>query len=171
MLFGTLTWAGLILLYLAKCLLARDEAAAELRHPVQCCFVGLIGVATSLMALAALPYSAALANALFVAGASFTLGFAVWQTGFCGRASAIRPPRLQVLYLPSVAGAFVTAIAAGPLGYADIGRLAFGAGLCSWLAIESVLLHRCTRDRRCSLLCGQSSAFSSRRRRSGPRPI
>ena len=47
-----------------------------------------------------------------------------------------------MLYLPTVAGAFVTAIAAGALGLPDWGQLAFGAGVFSWLAIESVLLHR-----------------------------
>jgi hypothetical protein len=47
-----------------------------------------------------------------------------------------------VLYLPTVAGSFVTAITASSLGFADWGRLAFGAGLFSWLAVESVLLHR-----------------------------
>jgi hypothetical protein len=47
-----------------------------------------------------------------------------------------------VLYLPTVAGSFVTAITASSLGSADWGRLAFGAGLFSRLAVESVLLHR-----------------------------
>jgi tellurite resistance protein len=47
-----------------------------------------------------------------------------------------------VLYLPAVAALFVTATAAGALGHGDWGRLAFGAGFFSWLAIESVLLHR-----------------------------
>lgn len=47
-----------------------------------------------------------------------------------------------VLYLPAVAGSFVTATAASLLGWKDWGQLAFGAGAFSWLAIESVLLHR-----------------------------
>jgi tellurite resistance protein len=46
------------------------------------------------------------------------------------------------LYLPLVAGTFVTAIVAAALGHRDWGQLAFGAGLFSWLVIESVLLHR-----------------------------
>jgi tellurite resistance protein len=142
MLLAGATWAVLVLLYAAKCLLARDEAAAELRHPVQCCFIGLIGVATSLMAVAAFPYSVAAAGVLFIAGASFTLGFAVWRTGLLWQGERDLTATTPVLYLPTVAGAFATAIAAGPLGYGDIGRFAFGAGLCSWLAIESVLLHR-----------------------------
>src|SRR5438445_158600 len=43
----------------------------------------------------------------------------------------------RVWHLPSV-----TATAAAALGHPDWGQLAFGAGLFSWLAIDSVLLHR-----------------------------
>ena len=120
----------------------REEALSEVAHPVQCCFVGLIGVATSLVAGNLLPYSLAAAKILFVAGAAFTLLFAVWRTGglwFGEREHAATTP---VLYLPTVAGSFVTAAIAGALGYPDWGQLAFGAGLFSWLAIESVLLQR-----------------------------
>lgn len=47
-----------------------------------------------------------------------------------------------VLYLPTVAGGFVAGAVAAGLGLPDWGQLAFGAGLFSWLAVESVLLHR-----------------------------
>ena len=109
---------------------------------MQCCFVGLIGVSTSLMSLAVLPYSGPAAQILFFAGAAATLGFALWRTGLVWRGERDPATTTPVLYLPLVAGAFVTASAAGALGYRDWGQLAFGAGLFSWLAIESVLLHR-----------------------------
>lgn len=47
-----------------------------------------------------------------------------------------------VLCLPRVASSFVTAASLGALGLADWGQAFFGAGLFSWLAIESVLIHR-----------------------------
>jgi tellurite resistance protein len=47
-----------------------------------------------------------------------------------------------ILYLPIVAGAFVTASAAAAQGYAEWGTLAFGAGLFTWFAVESVVLYR-----------------------------
>jgi tellurite resistance protein TehA-like permease len=47
-----------------------------------------------------------------------------------------------VLYLPTVAGSFVTAIIAAALGHADWDQVFFGSGLFSWLAIESVLVSR-----------------------------
>jgi tellurite resistance protein len=47
-----------------------------------------------------------------------------------------------VLYLPMVAGAFVSAGACAAMGYVDWGKLAFGGGLFTWLALESVILLR-----------------------------
>jgi tellurite resistance protein len=47
-----------------------------------------------------------------------------------------------VLYLPTVAGSFVAGIVAAGLGFPDLGQYAFGAGLFSWLAVESILLNR-----------------------------
>jgi tellurite resistance protein len=71
-----------------------------------------------------------------------TLAFALWRTGLLWRGERDHGATTPVLYLPLVAGAFVTATAAAGLGHSDWGQLAFGAGLFSWLAIESVLLHR-----------------------------
>ena len=142
MLAGALVWAVLLALYVAKWALAREDALREVADPVQCCFIGLAGVTTLLIAVAAAPYSGPTAGILFAAGALFTLGFALWRTGGLWHGERDPGATTPVLYLPAVAGSFVTAIAAGGLGYPDWGRLAFGAGAFSWLAIESVLLHR-----------------------------
>src|SRR5258706_9115409 len=81
MLIAGIVWALLIALYAAKWIYAREAALRELEHPVQCCFVGLIGVATLLIALAALPYSLLAARVAFAAGAAFAVAFALWRTG------------------------------------------------------------------------------------------
>jgi tellurite resistance protein len=142
MLIAGIVWAVVLALYAAKWIYAREDARQELEHPVQCCFVGLIGVATMLISIAALPYSRLAAQIAFAAGASFTLAFALWRTGLLWRGGRDPATTTPVLYLPMVAGAFVMATAASALGYREWGQLAFGAGLFSWLAIESVLLHR-----------------------------
>ncbi|MGF9565002.1 dicarboxylate transporter/tellurite-resistance protein TehA [Neorhizobium sp. BT27B] len=139
---AALVWAVLVLLFAAKALLAPDRLVAEINHPVQCCFVGLIGVATMLIASAAEPYSYAAAFTLFGIGFTFTACFAVWRTGGLWRGERDHATTTAVLYLPTVAGSFVTAMVAASLGYRDWGQLAFGAGIFSWLAIESILLHR-----------------------------
>jgi tellurite resistance protein len=135
-------WAVLIVLYGLKWLAAREDAISEFGHPVQCCFIGLVGVATSLVAGNLLPYCLPAATVLFALGAAFTLLFAIWRTGGLWRGEREHNATTPVLYLPTVAGSFVTAAVAAALGYPDWGQLAFGAGLFSWLAVESVLLHR-----------------------------
>lgn len=142
LLLATLVWLTLLTLYTAKWIYARAHAVTELGHPVQCCFVGLIGVTTMLIAAAALPYSRDVANVLLVLGALYTLAFAVWRTGGLWQGGRDTAHTTAVLYLPTVAGSFVTAAVSAALGYVGVGELAFGAGMFSWLAIESVLIHR-----------------------------
>ncbi|MBV9251078.1 MAG: dicarboxylate transporter/tellurite-resistance protein TehA [Alphaproteobacteria bacterium] len=139
---GIAVWAVVALLYAAKWLFDHTQALAEFEHPIHSCFIGLAPVTSLLVGLATAPYSQPLAIALFGLGASGVVSFAVYHTGRLWRgeqdASSVTPS----LYLPTVAGGFVIAIAASGLGWQDWGRFAFGAGLFSWLAIESVLLHR-----------------------------
>lgn len=152
---GLTVWAVLVVLFAAKWLFNRQQAIGEALHPVQCCFVGLAGVSTMLVAGALLPHARSVAEPLFWVGALFTLGFGVWRTGLLWRGGREEAATTAVLYLPTVAGSFVAANALVVFGYgADWGQLAFGAGLFSWLALESVLLHR--------LLCAPTLAAAVR---------
>lgn len=135
-------WAVLMVLYVLKWICATDRAVEEARHPVQCCFIGLAGVATMLVAGAGLPYSRLAAYVLFVPGMLFTVAFAVWRTGLLWHGERDEGFTTPVLYLPTVAGGFVSATMLATLGHADWAQMAFGAAVLSWLAIESVLLRR-----------------------------
>ena len=139
---GTLVWAVLVLLYIRKWVIAVEQARAELRQPIQCCFIGLVGVATMLIAGGVLPHSRALGLALLAGGGIYTIGFGVWRTGGLWQGGRENTDTTPVLYLPTVAGSFVLATVAGAAGFADGAQYAFGAGLFSWLAVESVLIHR-----------------------------
>lgn len=135
-------WAVLLILYLLKWVFARQHAVDELQHPIDCSFIGLIGVATMLVAGVVAPYWRAAALGLFGAGAIFSLAYAVWQTGSLWQDDRHHGATTAVLYLPTVAGSFVTGTIAAMLGFREWSQLAFGAGVFSWLAIESVLAHR-----------------------------
>ncbi len=135
-------WAVLVVLFALKWVQDRGTALDEARHPVNCCFIGLIGVSTMLIGLGALPYSRALALLLFCAGSVFTLAFAVWRTGVLWQGGRDPAAVTPVLYLPAAAGGYVTAIAAAALGYHQLAQMAFGAAVFTWLAIESVLVNR-----------------------------
>lgn len=135
-------WAVLALLFILKWTFARAAAIAEARHPVTSCFVGLVFVTTLLTAVSVLPYSRPAAMTLAVVGWGGHIVFSGAVTGGLWRAERDPASLTAVLYLPTVAGNFVSAIAAGALGYPQFGMLFLGAGLISWLSIESVLMHQ-----------------------------
>jgi tellurite resistance protein len=142
MLAAAVVWFVLLVLYGLKWMWIADEAQAEVRHPIQCCFVGLIGVTTMLIAGGALPYSRLAAEILFGFGAAWMILFAVWRIGGLWQGERDIAVTTPVLYLPMVAGSFVFAIVGSALGLVDVGQIAFGAGLLGWLAVDSVLWHR-----------------------------
>lgn len=135
-------WSVCVALYAAKWIWRRQEALAEARHPVQCCFIALVPVSTMLAALALQPYGHALAVVLYVCGAAGAVAFSVWRQGALLQGARELGAATPVLYLPSVAANFVAAIGAGAFGWQLAAQAFFGAGVLSWLAIESVLLHR-----------------------------
>jgi len=139
---AALIWLVVAVFYVAKWFFARADALAEIRDPVQSCFVGLVGVATLLIAVAIAPYSKAIGWALFALGVAIQFGFSIYLTGSWWRGGRDLGATTPALYLPLGAGNFVTAIALDALGSQGWAILFFGAGLFSWLAIESALLHR-----------------------------
>jgi len=142
MITGFVVWVILVLLYIGKWLFARAEARAELAHPIQSCFIGLSGVATMLAGIAIAPYARTFAVWLFVIGASIQLIYGVYFTGKSWQGDRELGVASPALYLPTVAGNFVSAFAAGYFGYATVGYLFLGAGALSWLSLESQISHR-----------------------------
>jgi tellurite resistance protein len=135
-------WLALLFAYASKWLRHRDAAIAEMQHPVQSAFAALLPVSSLLAAMALLPYSRPIALLVFgvaIAG-QLLLGLLLqgsfWKGG--------RKPELvtPAVYLPTVAQNFVAATSASVFGWPEVGVLFFGAGLLSWLAIESLILHR-----------------------------
>ena len=142
MLTGFAVWVVLMLLYLAKWAWHRNEALAEWRHPVQSCFIGLTGVATMLAGIAIAPYARSFATALFIIGAVVQLAYGIRFTSTFWTGDRDETTMSPALYLPTVAGNFVSAFAAGYFGYPELGVLFLGAGVLSWLALESIITHR-----------------------------
>jgi tellurite resistance protein len=142
MLIGVAVWLVLLLLFVSKWLWAREDAMAEFEHPVLCCFIALVPVSTVLVALAIAPYSHAIAVALFVVGTIGQLSFGVYRSGRFWMGGRKPETTTPVLYLPTVGGGLVSALSASALGYREWGALFFGAGIFSWLALESIIMQR-----------------------------
>jgi tellurite resistance protein len=135
-------WVVVLLAYGHKWLTRTADARAEMAHPVQSSFAALGPVSTLLAAVLLQPYAHTLALTLFGVAtvAQLALGAylhgKLWQGG--------RKPELitPAIYLPTVAPGFVAATAAAAFGFHQLGELFFGAGMLSWLALESMILYR-----------------------------
>jgi len=109
---------------------------------VQCCFVGIVPVSAALIALASRPYASHMAEVLAALGIVGQLVVGVYRSGQLRMGNRDPTTTTPVLYLPTVVGSFVSTIVLGAFGHPDWGAPFFGVGVLSWLAIESVLLHR-----------------------------
>ena len=142
LLLAVVVWVVLAIGFVARAFTRPGDVAAELAHPVQCCFLGLAFVATLLMAGAVKPYSHAAAEIFFWIGLAGHVPFIGWRVGRLWTGGRPAEAMMPVLYLPLVAGNFAAAIACGTLDYHELGLMFFGAGMLSWLAIESTVWMR-----------------------------
>jgi tellurite resistance protein len=137
---GATFWAFLLMAYVGKWLLRTAGARAELKDPVQSCFIGLAGVVALLASMGVSRDYRPLAVGLYGFGVVWTLLFAIYQTGRLWMGDRKPETNTPILYLPLVGGGFVMASSAAALGYVDWGTFAFGAALFTWLGLEPVIL-------------------------------
>ncbi|GGC57444.1 dicarboxylate transporter/tellurite-resistance protein TehA [Undibacterium terreum] len=142
LLLAFIVWAGLLVAYIVQACRKPQQVIQEFLHPVQGGAAALIGVSTLLIVLAVLPYSLRFAWVLAALGLSWHLLFSIWHTGTLWQGGRNPLDTVPSLYLPSVAGNFTSAGALGALGHADFGWLFLGAGVFSWVAIESLIIQR-----------------------------
>ncbi|MDH0865429.1 dicarboxylate transporter/tellurite-resistance protein TehA [Mitsuaria sp. GD03876] len=139
---GVAVWAVLAIRFAAKWLFARDDARAEIAHPILCCFVALAPVATMLAGVGVLPHAHAAGSVLIVGGAVGALLFGLWRHGGLWRGGRDEKTTTPVLYLPTVGTNLVSAIGMSALGWPEWGQLFFGAGVLAWIVQESIILGR-----------------------------
>ncbi|WP_345815839.1 dicarboxylate transporter/tellurite-resistance protein TehA [Paraburkholderia sp. PREW-6R] len=137
-----IVWLVVLAAYGHKWLTRAAEARVEMQHPVVSSFAALGPVSTLLAAQLVLPYAHTLALGLFAVAVAVQLALGVYLHGRLWQGG--RPPELvtPAIYLPTVAPSFVAGTAASAFGYHQLGELFFGAGMLSWLALESLILHR-----------------------------
>ncbi|GIL38947.1 dicarboxylate transporter/tellurite-resistance protein TehA [Roseiterribacter gracilis] len=136
-------WLLLLVLYARKWIVAREEAWAEIEHPVQCCFVALIFTASLLIAAVLVPYQMMAAKVVYWAFTPTSLLFAAWRFGGLWRGGRDNVTTTSALYLPLVGSPLVACgVGAGAFGWHDLGCVLFGMGVLPWLALESVILNR-----------------------------
>jgi len=142
MIAGAAVWTILAIAYGLKWLLHREEALAELRHPIQCCFISLVPATTTLMGLVLAPHHRGGALGLWLTGTLCQVAFAAYRSGGLWRGGMDLEAVTPIVFLPSVAANLISSIVAGVLGLQSWGLLFFGMGFFSWVVIESAIVVR-----------------------------
>ena len=142
LLITCLLWLVFIGLYGIKLIKKSNHFIDEIKDPINNNYIGLIGVSSMLIATVIKTYIYSLAELLFITGLCIQLGYGVyikqkkWLTSH--QHNYITPS----LYIPSVAGNFVTALVAGVFDYKNVGYLFLGIGFFSWISLESIIMNR-----------------------------
>lgn len=132
-------WATLLSRYVIHAKAKPREVVAELRHVATGPSGALPGITTMLIGLALLPHWRPGGIALALAGLAWQLPFSLWQAGGSlknGRAVHETAPNI---YLPTVAGNLTAGGVLGALGWTSWGWIFVGAGLFSWITLESIV--------------------------------
>ncbi len=137
--------ALLLLLWAARLALHPDVLKQEWEHPVQGALSALLPVTTlfGLTHLVVLWPASAAAGLPVALAALVLLGLQAWQV--VAKLSTGRIPGELItpaLYLPTVAGGFIGALALAALGLPGWAALLFGMGAGSWALLEMRILNR-----------------------------
>ncbi|SOR28733.1 Tellurite resistance protein TehA [Methylorubrum extorquens] len=141
-LFGVVVWAAWLVFYAARWLNDRDTVLIEARDPTSSFFASLAPVATMIASVGLAPHWPDVAWVMALAGLAGATLFAVWGVGGLWMGDRAFEATTPILYMPTVGGGFVAAITCAAFGMKELGLLYFGAGLLSWLTLESVVIHR-----------------------------
>ncbi len=139
---AVLLWLFLVWGYTVKWLRFREKAQEELHNLVQCCFISLVPITTILTGTALWPLSHGLAWLLWTVGIIAQLWFAAWRSAGLWRGLHTPGATTPIVYLPTVAAAFVSAVAMSVAGHPQVGALFLGMGVLSWFSVEAVILQR-----------------------------
>lgn len=142
LLFAAALWLPLLAAYAVKIWRFRPAFFADLQDLVQCCFLSMIPITTMLFALAVLPYARGLAVGMIAVGIVGQLAFAMYRGAGLWRGTHSLAATTPVVYLPTVAAAFVSTSALAALGLHDYAQLFLGMGMFSWMSLESAILLR-----------------------------
>ena len=136
---GVVVWLVLLTAYAYKTWAAPQAVREEFKHPVHSAMTALLPVSSMLAAITLKPWRPELAHGLLILALLAQLFLGVWLTGRFWQGGRAPESINASVYLPSVAQNFVAATACASFGYTTLAGLLFGAGLFSWLALDSMI--------------------------------
>ena len=139
---GLLVWLVLLVAYALKTWAQPQAVRDEFLHPVQSATTALLPVSTLLAAITLKPWLPELALGLGMLALLAQLLLGLWLTGRFWQGGRAPESINASVYIPSVAQNFVAATACASFGYPTLASLFLGAGVFSWLALDSMVTGR-----------------------------
>lgn len=143
---GILVWLCLIVAFTQRWNATISTLRIERGHPVALHLAALIPLSALLAALTAKQHIGELADTFLMCTLVLQLVIGQSILGKFWRGGRSAEQLTAVVYLPAVSLNFVSATACAALGWNELAYLFFGAGIFSWLAIESMVLTRATQS-------------------------
>lgn len=135
-------WIILVLALMRMWVIVPDLARITLRDPTQSYFASLVPASGFLFVIALEARWPLVSKAIFL---PCLLSQLAWSVSVQARLWQGKVPEISIipaLYLPSVAPNLLACTAAARLGWVCLAAMLFGAGLFSWLSLESMVLNR-----------------------------
>jgi tellurite resistance protein len=139
---GVVVWLVLLAAYVHKTWAQPQAVRDEFNHPVQSALTALLPVSGLLVAITLKPWLPEWAHGLLVLALLAQLVLGLWLTGRFWQGGRAPESINGAIYIPSVAQNFVSATACASFGYPTLAGLLFGAGVFSWLALDSMVMSR-----------------------------
>ena len=140
--WGLAVWLVLLVAYVYKTCAQPQAVRDEFNHPVQSATTALLPVSTLLAAITLQSWLPELAKGLLVFTLLAQLLLGLWLTGRFWQGGRSPESINASVYIPSVAQNFVAATACVHFGWSTLAGLFLGAGLFSWLALDSMVMAR-----------------------------
>jgi len=136
-----LCFVAIALLYAVKFARHRDAVFTEFAHPLKMNFFAAASIGLLLLADAALPYSRAVAEVLWVFGAAvhLTLALSVMR---CWVTRNFEIHNSSPAWFIPVVGNIVVPLTGVPLGHVEVSWFFFAIGLVFWVVLFAIVLYR-----------------------------
>lgn len=135
-------WFILLVVFVWQRVFVTRLSADALKQLTASPLMALLFVATLLASIQLQPWFASAAFAIFMVTLLLQLVFSLWWMGRFWQGLQQSSEHYASIYLPAVAQNLVASMAASVFGWPNLAALLFGAGVFSWLAIESLVMRR-----------------------------
>ena len=141
-LFALVLWLAIVVIGAARHYVRPEILQAELQNPVGRHLIALFPLSTLLAAMTLQMYQSEWGRSFLWTALAIQMVVGVRLFGSVWKGDAARSTLNASVYLPAVSLNLVSAMACNRLNMHDFAYAFFGAGIFSWLAIESMVLIR-----------------------------